>query len=190
MIKINRPECPSPNKLKVDYKFHENKKSLKEASFDKCMYCESKISHNSYGDVEHIKPKSKYPQLEFTWSNLGFACSVCNNNKNNQYDADNPILSPYEEDPEQHLFACGNMIYHHSEKGELTCQTIQLNRAQLVEKRLERINSIKNSYDKFNRTNNARVKRIALEALKKEGNPDKEYSACVQSFFKSAEISQ
>ena len=79
MIKLDRPSCPNPRALtKGDYKHPDNKIALKNSTFGKCMYCESKITHIDYGDIEHIKPKSKYPTLKFTWSNLGFACTVCN----------------------------------------------------------------------------------------------------------------
>ncbi len=39
-----------------------------------CMYCES----NEATDVEHVKPRSRYPGETFRWVNLLFACPTCN----------------------------------------------------------------------------------------------------------------
>jgi hypothetical protein len=34
------------------------KKALRKAQHDKCAFCESKIAHVAYGDVEHFRPKA------------------------------------------------------------------------------------------------------------------------------------
>ena len=72
MIRLVRPTCPHPAALQNgNYKHPRNKQALKDAAFDKCMYCESRISHIDFAHVEHIKPKAedKYPQLAFAWNN-------------------------------------------------------------------------------------------------------------------------
>src|SRR3989338_502809 len=112
MIKISRPQCPNPIALATNYKYPENKAALSAASFDKCVYCESKVSHVYYGDVEHIKPKSVYPDLEFVWENLGYVCARCNGIKGDKYDEENPIINPYDEYPERHLIALGAVMTH------------------------------------------------------------------------------
>ncbi len=40
----------------------------------RCMYCEDSAAW----DVEHVKPKSSYPQAAFYWDNFLLACSTCN----------------------------------------------------------------------------------------------------------------
>jgi uncharacterized protein (TIGR02646 family) len=40
----------------------------------RCMYCEN----SEAWDVEHVKPKSKYPEDAFNWDNFLLACSTCN----------------------------------------------------------------------------------------------------------------
>jgi 5-methylcytosine-specific restriction endonuclease McrA len=40
----------------------------------KCNYCE----HNEAADVEHIAPKSLFPELTFVWTNYILACKQCN----------------------------------------------------------------------------------------------------------------
>ena len=87
MIRLIRPECPNPAALDAkNYKDTVNKEALRESTSGKCMYCESKIGYSSYPHVEHIKPKKKFPELEFSWNNLGFSCQVCNTNKGDKYD--------------------------------------------------------------------------------------------------------
>jgi len=67
------------------------KAALRKAQHDKCCFCESKVTHISYGDVEHFRPKAGvrrksgaplerpgYYWLAYEWSNLFFSCQLCN----------------------------------------------------------------------------------------------------------------
>ncbi|MBM4032553.1 MAG: hypothetical protein FJ291_12315 [Planctomycetes bacterium] len=67
------------------------KKALIAMQHGKCCFCESKITHITYGDVEHFRPKAGYRQqpdeqlrrpgyywLAYEWSNLFLACELCN----------------------------------------------------------------------------------------------------------------
>ena len=156
MIKLTRPTCPNPNALRTNYKNPENKDALRQASSDKCMYCESKISHIYYGDVEHIKPKETYPQFEFVWENLGYVCAKCNGKKLNKYDDNCPYINPYEESPADFIAPFGELLrqFRGNERGEYTILEIDLNRSELAEKRLNRMRVIANLIDKINRTQN------------------------------------
>jgi len=110
MIKLKRPICPYPKGLRDgNYKHEKNKQALASSSNDKCMYCESKISHISYAQVEHIKPKApgKYPELEFEWNNHGYSCQTCNTIKSDKYDDATPYIDPYSEIPSDYLFMSG-----------------------------------------------------------------------------------
>lgn len=84
---------------------HETVKStLKQMQHDKCCFCESKISHISYGDVEHYRPKGGFKQTEqdtlqepgyywlaYDWGNLLLSCSLFNQQfKKNLF----PLLEP------------------------------------------------------------------------------------------------
>jgi uncharacterized protein (TIGR02646 family) len=72
------------------YGHSEVKSALRDAQHNKCCFCESKISHISYGDVEHYRPKSGWIQdaevlnkpgyywLSYNWDNLLLACQICN----------------------------------------------------------------------------------------------------------------
>ena len=67
------------------------KEALIAAQHGKCCFCEAKITHISYGDVEHFRPKAGYRQrrrdplsrpgyywLAYGWSNLYLSCQLCN----------------------------------------------------------------------------------------------------------------
>jgi uncharacterized protein (TIGR02646 family) len=56
------------------------KESLKQASFDKCYYCEMK-DIRSDGTVDHYRPKSKYKWAAFCIDNNRFACTFCNSRR-------------------------------------------------------------------------------------------------------------
>ncbi len=63
---------------------------LIEIQYYKCCFCESKIGHISYGDVEHFRPKAGWVQdnenmnkpgyywLAYEWDNLLLSCEKCN----------------------------------------------------------------------------------------------------------------
>lgn len=186
MIKLERPNCPNQSALDSgNYKHVDNKLALKDACCDKCMYCESKISHTYFGDIEHIKPKDKFPTLEFDWNNLGYVCAKCNNAKLNKYDDTTPFVNPYDEEPSEHIVAVGAFIKHKhgSERGEITITDIKLNRIELLERRKEKMETIEKVMDRCFRTSNETLKNNALEALKDEAKNNKEYSLCIKGLF-------
>ena len=58
---------------------------------EECAFCESKIGHVAYGDVEHFRPKAGFRQrptdpltkpgyywLAYEWANLLLSCQICN----------------------------------------------------------------------------------------------------------------
>jgi len=188
LIKLTRPNCPYPIALqRGDYKHEKNKQALKEASSDKCMYCESKISHIDFAHIEHFKPKAegKYPELEFVWENLGYACPKCNNQKSDKFHNELPYVDPYSEEPSKFFYVAGTLLFvkNGSERSDITIRDIALNRPELLEKRLEKITEIQSAISACHRTKNTTLKEIALAELKRESEPDKEYSFFVKALF-------
>jgi len=66
------------------------KNALIKAQHGKCAFCESKILHVDFGDVEHFRPKGGWKQAEsddltqpgyywlaYEWSNLFLSCAIC-----------------------------------------------------------------------------------------------------------------
>lgn len=186
MIRINRPSCPNPGSLSSgNYKHKDNKDALISANSGKCMYCESKVVSTYYGDIEHIKPKSKYKHLEYEWANLGFVCAKCNGAKGDKFHEDTPYINPYDEDPRDHIFFFGVFLKQKrgSERGEITILDIDLNRPPLVERRMERSEKIEASLKVCFRTKNEQLKENALNALRKEADADREYSLCIRTLL-------
>ncbi|MBK8187747.1 MAG: HNH endonuclease [Cellvibrio sp.] len=55
----------------------------------KCMMCgRSPRMHNIVIHVDHIKPRSKHPELSLEITNLQLLCEDCNKGKSNRYDTD------------------------------------------------------------------------------------------------------
>ena len=184
MIALHRPECPNPAALKKNtYDDPANKEALIKASHGKCMYCESKMGHVSFPQIEHIKPKAKYPELEFVWENLGICCQYCNTNKGQKYDEDLPFINPYNENPQEHIKFIGFLIFakQSSRRGEYTIKEIGLDRPDLRDRRKDRIKSIETLINGVFRTSSDSLRKQAIEDLISEAEADKEYSAAVKS---------
>lgn len=80
-----------PSRSYTGVKWITNKSNKKQLIIDfehKCAYCDdsdiyaggSKMYH-----VEHFAPKEKFPELEFTYDNLLYACPYCNISKSNKW---------------------------------------------------------------------------------------------------------
>src|SRR3954466_3803379 len=79
------------------YGHQELKASLIAAQDYKCCFCESKIGHIAYGDVEHYRPKAGWVQdeepinkpgyywLAYDWDNLLLSCEKCNQRYKKNY---------------------------------------------------------------------------------------------------------
>jgi uncharacterized protein (TIGR02646 family) len=182
--KISRGETISDS-LKTRYNNPETKRALKQETNSKCMYCESKVSHVAHEHIEHIKPKSTYPQFTFDWNNLGLACPICNMNKGDDYNESLPFINPYSDNPSEHFRFLGIMLHRDAgnRRAELTERTIRLNRPELIEQRKERIEKLQDLADKYTNEGNAALKKALLQELKIECSPSKPYSAFAQAVF-------
>lgn len=62
----------------ADYRSY--KPYLQKLFRNKCVYCRvaDGIKGSEGFGVDHYLPRSKYPHLGVTWSNLFYACNVCN----------------------------------------------------------------------------------------------------------------
>jgi hypothetical protein len=167
---------------KGDYADPVNKDALRKSTAGKCMYCEAKIEHTSYAHVEHIKPKAKFPELEFEWDNLGFSCQICNTNKGQKYDETVPFINPYSENPEDHVVFLSFYLFpkQGSERGEYTKTELDLNRVNLIESRKERFDKLIISINAAFRTKSESLRNQAIAEIKTEAKEDKEYSAMVK----------
>ena len=79
--------------------------TLSKLFYGKCGYCESYISNVDYGDIEHFKPKSKFPLESVKWDNLLLSCKKCNDKGQKgdnwpEEDENGPLINPLDENPE------------------------------------------------------------------------------------------
>lgn len=132
--------------MKGRYRHKEIKEALLQETNGKCAYCESKLRHIAHGDIEHVIPKSKVPEMSYTWENLTLACDVCNENKGDTYSSDaafsqHSLVDPYLDDPQDHFLFLREIVTPRpdSMRALATEQIIKLSRGELLEKRRERM---------------------------------------------------
>ena len=65
----------------TDSRWRDFTDELREAFGDICGYCESVCK----GEVDHFRPKARFPKLVYVWLNWVFACHDCNNAKSNTW---------------------------------------------------------------------------------------------------------
>lgn len=161
------------------YNHPEIKSALIAETHGKCAYCESKLRHVTFGDIEHVVPKSSSPANWFNWSNLTLACDVCNTKKSNTQIDHGNFVDPYAVDPEQEFWHAGAIIYPRPgrDAAALTETLLELNRAELLERRTAKINSLMKMLEVVERCSNLELKQILWEDFCRETEAPKEYAA-------------
>ncbi len=79
--------------------FHEN---VSKVFCSLCAYCED----NCKGDVEHFRPKSKFPEKVYEWTNWVLACPTCNTKKGRRWPTGgyvDPCAQALSAQPESHF---------------------------------------------------------------------------------------
>ena len=86
-FRIPKESSPLPKSGKY---YSDWKEDLSKEGKEQCVYCSVNI--NTFGGirnfhVEHYRPKAKdkFPHLEHVYSNLFFACSICNGFKSDDW---------------------------------------------------------------------------------------------------------
>ncbi len=142
---------PERQKAEAKYRHAEIKEALLKMCHQKCAYCESKLRHIDYGDIEHYRPKSKFPELTFKWSNLLLACGECNNHKGDQFPEPKeggPFINPCDDDPPAHFNFVYDpktgiaSVYGTTQRGETTEKRLGLNRDDLRQYRSEYVRQL------------------------------------------------
>lgn len=118
---------PSNRTKRFRYRHPEIKAAIRAECSNKCIFCESKLGHNTPGDVEHLTPSSVDPGRHFDWENLSLACTECNRRKGNYYDPTCQFLNPYSDKVE-------DMLRHH---GPVVGWAPGATRAEVTVRRLE-----------------------------------------------------
>ena len=112
-----------------------------------CCYCESKIKITSYPEIEHFKPKGKYPDLCFDYNNLHYSCKRCNLAKCSKYNKN--LINPSDENPEEYIKYIGELAVSvdNNKRGTAMVELVKLNeRPDLKEERIKYLNEFSNNY--------------------------------------------
>jgi uncharacterized protein (TIGR02646 family) len=155
----------------------KNYKDIKNKLMDKfhghCAYCGKKLSSNIDANIEHFKPKSVYPDLEFEPSNLLLSCRECNVIKSNHFplnESGSPLLlNPNQDDLSKHIKQSKNGILEGiSERGKSMIAVLRLNRESLIEQRMLKMINMDVSKDGFIPSDE--VKDVFEDSLRKVEN--------------------
>ena len=79
--KTNKKAVFHSEKAQEDTTYRDASPYLSERLGKYCCYCERKISNPT---IDHIRPKSRYPELRGDWDNFLLACNSCNSTKKNK----------------------------------------------------------------------------------------------------------
>lgn len=167
------------------YRDPEVKRHLVQEANGKCAYCESKISHVYYGDVEHIRPKSRFPAERLSPENLTLVCAICNGSKSDYWDDDLSVLNPFKDNPSDHLFAFGFLLLRRpgAERGRITISQLDLNRVNLLERRRERVELLQSLADQYKQATSESLRKVIELELSVHVREDSEYAMFVRSYL-------
>ena len=152
----------------------------------KCVYCESKLGHNTPGDTEHKIPSSIKEELHFAWDNLTLACTECNRRKSNYYVEGQEFLDPYNDDVEnlvRHLgplvsWAPGNI------RAEITVKKLELHtiaRLELFARKAETIDKLNTAVERWVEQEDESMKALIKKEIEHMTDKYSEYSGMVIS---------
>ena len=170
------------------YNHTDIKQALMAETHRKCAYCESKFRQVTYGDIEHVVPKSDNPSRWFSWNNLTIACDVCNTNKSKAPVDGESFIDPYDVDPEKHFWQVGSTVWARPgcDAAALTERLLELNRTDLVERRFERLTNLFKILESVERCKNPQLKRLLWKEFTSESRANNEYAALSRSFIELA----
>lgn len=186
-IAPNSENKKSKAKAEAKYKHSRIKEALKVAFSGKCAYCESHIVHVDYGDIEHFRPKSKFPELCFRWENLLLSCGICNGTAHKgdhfpESEEGGPLVHPAEENPDEFFLfefdpATGTAnVLPKNQRGHTTEFILGLNRKELVQHRSSVVRKMV-----FVAIRASRGDDEALHLIRSYCSPENEYSAFARS---------
>jgi hypothetical protein len=174
-----------PSSVQGRYRHQEIKETLIKETYGKCAYCESKILHIDYGDIEHIEPKMKVPEKTFDWNNLTLSCNKCNLKKKEYYNPCLPLLNPYKDNPEKEILFMGPFPFAKpgSDKAKITIKRLNLDRAELIERRKDHLKKIEPLLELYEKTIDEELRVEIKKDILYFIEPDQEYSSMVSNLL-------
>jgi 5-methylcytosine-specific restriction endonuclease McrA len=210
LVKLPKPEVLAQNEdawldayladkanatKKFRYRHHDIKGQLTSETSDKCVYCESKIGHNTPGDVEHKVPSAKQEHLHFTWENLTIACTECNRRKNDFYDEYDGFLDPYIDNVEEMLEHHGPIVLWRAGevRAEVSVKILELNsgdRIKLIERKIAKLNELATLLERHAALDAGVLKDLLKKEIDSMASVDAEYSAMVLAILGAKQAQQ
>ena len=174
-----------PQAARTRYRHREIKDAVVRDSHEKCIYCESSPRHVAPGDVEHLKPKSRFPDEVVEWENLGFVCPECNLAKRDYYDDREPVVNPYTEDPDEFLRFGGPMVFEQpgNARGIVTIRRLELDRPELFERRADHLRGLQDLLNVWASLPNGPAKKAIAADIRKAREDPEEYAAASRAFL-------
>jgi uncharacterized protein (TIGR02646 family) len=168
------------------------KEVLRQETGWKCVYCESKIGHNTAGDIEHKVPTSKDETKHFTWDNLTVACGECNRRKRDYYSTADAFLDPYADNVEAMLIHTGPLVVWQigEARAEITIKKLELHdesRAPLVSRKVEQLNNFVHLLERFQAAVGV-MKHLLWKDVTTKVSRNAEYSGMLTTFLNSTNL--
>lgn len=178
----------SSDRCRYRYRDPQIKEALRRETGWKCVYCESKIGHNTPGDVEHKVPSSKSRNLHFSWTNLTVACTECNRRKLDYYEKGAEFLDPYQDPVEDWLVYLGPLVYWVPGKvrAEITVRTLLLDsmeRAQLFQRKCDVLEKARALVELATNSDSPMLVALRKDELRRMQDRSAEYSATVRAYL-------
>ncbi|GLR72195.1 HNH endonuclease [Agaribacter marinus] len=187
-IKLMNGDESIPKIARFRYRHKDIKSALRDEANDKCIFCESKISHTFPGETDHIIPASKDYNRIVEWTNLGYVCKECNMNKSDYHDLNIPLLNPFIDSPNDSLIFFGPLVLAKggSVRGQITVDLLDLSRPAIIERKKERIDRVKALLDRALAFPEGDAKNFLMRKVHDEALADKEYSATIKAYLTHA----
>jgi hypothetical protein len=112
------------------------------------MFC----SGSESSQVEHLRPKVKYPHSAMSWDNFLWVCGICNLNKSEEFPLGNELINPMTENVWDYCFIdeYGNLsalwrpeLDNVDPRGDITINLLRLDRDALQISRESRLLDLK-----------------------------------------------
>jgi hypothetical protein len=151
------------------------------------MYCESFMEDVSYGAVEHIAPKSRFPERALNWDNLGYSCPRCNTSKGAYWsdDIELRVIDPYKDDVKRHLTFQGPALFAKDgdSRGALTIHKLKLkNLVPLLLGRMLRMEELERLIVLWLKESRPEYKKLLAEIVEEACSEDVEYTEALRQF--------
>ena len=156
-----------------------------------CGYCEEEAG---LGEVDHFRPKSKFPELVYAWSNWIFSCNSCGNTKNNKWPPGgyvDPCACSTQERPERFfdfnlrtgmIVPKSGLTREQRRKASQTIQDLGLNDSDHIENRLGQIEFVRVLLPYLDGTLDPDVERLVMSQVA----PDRAFSSVTRAVLEES----